>query len=59
MFMEATVFEIAGGGGGGGASTRPSLVKDVGIKRLGKGRVNPSFTMGGAGSSRPPKVFLQ
>ena len=34
--MGATVFEIAGGGGG---SARPPLVKGVGTKRLGKGRV--------------------
>ena len=32
-FMEATVFETAGGSG------RPPLVKDVGTKRLGEGRV--------------------
>ena len=30
------VYEIAGGGGGG---SDPSLVKGVGTKRLGKGRV--------------------
>ena len=32
--MGATVFEIAGGG-----SARPPMVKGVGTKRLGKGRV--------------------
>ena len=37
MFMGATVFEIAGGGGGVGSTP---LVKGVGTKRLGKGRVN-------------------
>ena len=34
MFMGAPVFEVAGG------SARPPLVKGVGTKRLGKGRVN-------------------
>ena len=36
-FMGATVFEIAGGGGGG--RLEPPLVKGVGTKRLGKGRI--------------------
>ena len=35
MFMGATVFEMEGGG-----SAQPPLVKGVGTKRLGKGRVN-------------------
>ena len=42
-FMGATVFEIAGGGGGGVGST---LVKGVGTKRLGKGRVKTNILKG-------------
>ena len=38
--MGATVFQIAGGGGVG----RPPLVKGVGTKRLGKGRVKTLVT---------------
>ena len=36
MFMGATVFEIAGGS----ARPDPPLVKGVGTKSLGKGKVN-------------------